>query len=175
MEDPESVQSIKRKAKKPKKTKSHVITNGKVGEEGGPELDKEIPLSKARTVKEEPKKDKKVAYQPSDFKIIKEVGEGSYGRVYLANRVKDDKKVAIKMLDKHHLIKSHKVEHVMREKKILSEFAHPNLIEIVGTFQDEDNLYFALSFEENGDLIGMLNKMKILPMNVVRYFTAQLV
>ena len=118
---------------------------------------------------------KKKAYQPSDFKIIKEVGEGSYGRVYLANRVTDNRKVAIKMLDKHHLIKSHKVDHVMREKKILSEFTHPNLIELVGTFQDEDNLYFALGYEANGDLIGLLNRMKKFPIRMVRYFTAQLV
>lgn len=95
--------------------------------------------------------------------------------MYLAKRVSDGKQVAIKMLDKHHLIKSHKVEHVMREKKILSEHVHPNLIELVGTFQDEDNLYFALAFEENGDLIGLLNKMKKLPIEIVRYFTAQLV
>lgn len=115
------------------------------------------------------------AYHPSDFKMIKEVGEGSYGRVYLAKRVSDGKKVAIKMLDKHHLIKSHKVEHVMREKKILSEFTHPNLIELVGTFQDEDNLYFALGYEKNGDLIGLINKMKKLPLEIVRYYTAQLV
>lgn len=49
------------------------------------------------------------------------------------------------------------------------------MIEIIGTFQDEDNLYFALSYEENGDLIGMINKMKVLPIEIVRYFTAQLV
>lgn len=49
------------------------------------------------------------------------------------------------------------------------------MIEIVGTFQDEDNLYFALSYEENGDLIGLLNKMKRLPIEIVRYYTAQLV
>lgn len=63
----------------------------------------------------------------------------------------------------------------MREKKILSEHFHPNLIELIGTYQDEDNLYFALAFEENGDLIGLLNKMKRLPVEIVRYYTAQLV
>ena len=63
----------------------------------------------------------------------------------------------------------------MREKKILSEHSHPNLIELVGTFQDEDNLYFALGYEENGDLAGMINKMKQLPLSIVRYYTAQLV
>ena len=133
-------------------------------------------LNKSKTTHGVPEEEpKKISYKPSDFKIVKEVGEGSYGRVYLAKRVSDNKKVAIKMLDKHHLIKSHKVEHVMREKKILSEHTHPNLIELVGTFQDEDNLYFALAFEENGDLAGLLTKMKKLPLEIVRYYAAQLV
>lgn len=136
----------------------------------------DIPLMRSKTTQEEPKKPvPKISYKPSDFKIIKEVGEGSYGRVYLANRVSDNKKVAIKMLDKHHLIKSHKVEHVMREKKILSEHMHPNLIELIGTYQDEDNLYFALSYEANGDLSGLINRMKKLPLEIVRYYSAQLV
>lgn len=63
----------------------------------------------------------------------------------------------------------------MREKRILTEHIHDNLIEIIGTFQDEDNLYFALSYEENGDLVGLINKMKKLPIEIVRYYTAQLV
>lgn len=86
-----------------------------------------------------------------------------------------ENKVAIKMLDKHHLIKSHKVEHVMREKKILSEHNHPNLIELIGTYQDEDNLYFALGYEKNGDLAGLLQKMKQLPIEIIKYYGAQLV
>ena len=176
MEDPETNPDIKRKSKKVKKSKS-TLSNGVNNSPGGktPQYDKEVKLKKASTEGDDLIDSKKVSYQASDFKIIKEVGEGSYGRVYLANRVKDGRKVAIKMLDKHHLIKSHKVEHVMREKRILTEFAHPNMIEIIGTFQDEDNLYFALSFEENGDLIGLLNRMKFLPIEIVRYYTAQLV
>ncbi|CAI2363704.1 unnamed protein product [Moneuplotes crassus] len=140
----------------------------------------ELSRKRSKSAAEDNKKqtndgDTKVVYKPSDFKIVKEVGEGSYGRVYLAKRVSDKKKVAIKMLDKHHLIKSQKVEHVMREKKILSEFSHPNLIELVGTFQDEDNLYFVLGYEENGDLAGMLKKMSKLPIEIIRYYSAQLV
>jgi 3-phosphoinositide dependent protein kinase-1 len=140
------------------------------------EIGEGTQAERSKTEKEIPKKEEsKVSYKPSDFKMIKEVGEGSYGRVYLAKRVSDDMKVAIKMLDKHHLIKSHKVEHVMREKKILSEHLHPNLIELIGTYQDEDNLYFALAFEENGDLSGLITRMKKLPLEIVRYYSAQLV
>ena len=74
-------------------------TNGKVRVE-----DNELTLRKAKTEKEAPAEEKsKVNYKATDFKIVKEVGEGSYGRVYLASRISDGKMVAIKMLDKHHL------------------------------------------------------------------------
>lgn len=47
---------------------------------------------------------------------MKEIGEGSYGKVYLSERLSDKKMFAIKMLDKQHLIRYHKVDSVMREK-----------------------------------------------------------
>lgn len=174
MEPGEEAHSSKLEAKKLKKLKS---SNEVAKKNGHSMVEKEdIGLKKSKSTAGKKKdEEEKIAYKPSDFKIIKEVGEGSYGRVYLAKRVSDKKKVAIKMLDKHHLIKSHKVEHVMREKKILSEFTHPNLIELVGTFQDEDNLYFALGYEENGDLAGMLKKLKVLPFELITYYSAQLV
>lgn len=158
--------------------KANSMTGGlnKSNGESAVEPREDTSLKRSKSSESKAKEDNsKIAYKPSDFKIIKEVGEGSYGRVYLAKRVSDKKKVAIKMLDKHHLIKSHKVEHVMREKKILSEFVHPNLIELIGTYQDEDNLYFALGYEENGDLAGLLKKMKQLPMEIVKYYSAQIV
>ena len=50
-------------------------------------------LRKARSAQnvEEDANMKKVSYKADDFKIVKEVGEGSYGRVYLATRKADDK------------------------------------------------------------------------------------
>ena len=78
--------------------KTDAKTNGKVKVE-----EKDTTLKKAKTEKETLIDKSKVTYKPSDFKIMKEVGEGSYGRVYLASRNSDSKMVAIKMLDKHHL------------------------------------------------------------------------
>lgn len=51
-----------------------------------------LVLNKSKTTKEQPKEESnKITYKPSDFKIIKEVGEGSFGRVFLARRVSDRK------------------------------------------------------------------------------------
>ena len=124
------------------------------------------------------------AYSPSDFKITKEVGEGSFGRVFLCNRKSDNKEFAIKMLDKAHILKvrhlahlyqHHKVDGIMREKKILSEINHPNIINLIGTFQDEENLFFVLEFAENGDLCEMIKSHGKFSSELIQFYAAQIV
>ena len=49
-------------------------------------------------------------YNIDDFEFYKQVGEGSFGQVYLARHKESDKFVAIKQLDKADLIKKEKTE-----------------------------------------------------------------
>ncbi len=40
-----------------------------------------------------------------DYQILKELGRGSYGKVFLAQKIGEDKQVALKILDKHFLVR----------------------------------------------------------------------
>lgn len=44
----------------------------------------------------------------------------------------------------------------MREKQILTTIKHPNIVDLVCTFQDDDSLYFVLEYAQNGDLCGLI-------------------
>ena len=68
---------------------------------------------------------------------------------------------ALKMLDKFHIIKNHKVMHVHRERDILTDCKHPNIISLIGTFQDDANLYFIMEHGDHGDLNRMLRKLSM--------------
>ena len=46
----------------------------------------------------------------------------------------------VKVLDKRHIIREKKVQHVSREKEILSLLNHPFFVKLYFTFQDTDNL-----------------------------------
>ena len=46
----------------------------------------------------------------------------------------------VKVLDKRHIIKEKKVQHVSREKEILTLLNHPFFVKLYFTFQDTDNL-----------------------------------
>ena len=52
-----------------------------------------------------------------DFKLIKTIGTGTFGKVVLA--VKDDEPLAIKILRKKVVIQLKQVEHIQQEKDIL--------------------------------------------------------
>ena len=52
----------------------------------------------------------------------------------------------VKVLDKRHIIREKKVQHVSREKEILSLLNHPFFVKLYFTFQDTDNLCIPSTF-----------------------------
>ena len=57
-------------------------------------------------------------YSLDDFKLIKVIGTGTFGKVYMA--LLNNKPVALKALKKSQLIELRQVEHVKQEKDILT-------------------------------------------------------
>jgi serine/threonine protein kinase len=55
--------------------------------------------------------------------------------VYLVKEKNTARTLAIKSLEKQHVVKFNKIKHVHREKEILNRFAdHPNIIRLETTF-----------------------------------------
>jgi serine/threonine protein kinase/Flp pilus assembly protein TadD len=66
----------------------------------------------------------------SHYKIIKKIGEGGMGEVYLAEDLKLERKVAIKFLPQHLTKDKENVERFEREAKAAAGLNHPNIITI---------------------------------------------
>jgi cyclin-dependent kinase 7 len=72
-----------------------------------------------------------------NYKIVKALGQGTWGTVHMAEQVSTGRVVAIKR------IKSEKLEHginftAVREIKLLRQFKHENIIELVDCFTMPD-------------------------------------
>ena len=96
-----------------------------------------------------------------NFNLIKKLGQGAYGKVYLANfkGSRSKHEFAIKILSKEFLIKAKKVQSVFREKELLcsnktSEF----LPKFHHSFHDETNLYIVMEYIPNGTLQNLISK-----------------
>lgn len=69
------------------------------------------------------------------FEVLKLVGCGSFGKVFLV-RKKDDRKIfAMKVLKKRDLILKKKLRYAITETKILKSCNHPFILQIYFSFQ----------------------------------------
>lgn len=64
------------------------------------------------------------------YRIVRPVGKGGMGRVYMAIDEQKDRKVAIKVLPEHFLEDKKKSEYLNRELQIARELDHPNVVDI---------------------------------------------
>ena len=92
------------------------------------------------------------------------MGQGAYGKVILATETATKRPVAIKEVNKKQILDLGKSRHIFREKELLFEMQHPFIIELLGTTQDANNLYFVFESCPNGDLTGLIQERR-------KYFT----
>jgi len=83
------------------------------------------------------------------FELIRTLGTGSFGRVMLCKEIKTTKHHALKILEKQKVVKLKQVEHTMNEKNILAAVDFPFLVNLVGSFKDNSNLYMVLEVSPN--------------------------
>ncbi|KAJ4494043.1 kinase-like domain-containing protein [Lentinula edodes] len=112
-----------------------------------------------------------------DFDVGETLGEGSYSTVLEATLRKTGKKYAIKVLDKTHLARKNKTFTVKIERLALIRLgrAHPGIISLYWTFQDEYSLYFVLDLAPNGEMQSLISRMGSLSLLCSRYYAAQIV
>jgi hypothetical protein len=115
-----------------------------------------------------------MALRPGDilvgkFEIIREVGEGGFGKTFLGRDIGMERPVAIKELlaDRETLTPEEYEEYEKRfvkEAQITSKFAHPNVVVAYALETDlEGNLYLVLEFVDGQSLEEMLAENKTLP------------
>jgi serine/threonine protein kinase len=82
---------------------------------------------------------------------------------------------ALKMLKKSEILRLKQVEHIKAEKSILSRIAHPYIISLYSTFQDEHSLYMAMEFISGGELFSQLRKVGRFSNDTARFYAAEIV
>lgn len=114
-------------------------------------------------------------FRIDEFELIRTLGTGSFGRVFLAKRKEDPNgtPVAIKRLKKSVLIRQKQVDHILSERKILGSISHPFLVEFVGSFKDDRYLYIILEFVPGGEFFTHLRKTRRFENEVARFYAGQ--
>ena len=96
----------------------------------------------------------------TDFTIIKELGAGSFGHVYLVTHKKTKVNYAIKAIDKRNKTNIEEKPYFRREVEVMYKIHHPNVVKLFGHFEDNNYCYFIMEYIPIGNLFGIIPKDK---------------
>ena len=85
--------------------------------------------------------------QLQDFVILKMVGKGTFGKVFLVtNQYNTQKLYAMKCIRKDKIIDNEQFENIKLEKDILYTVEHPFIVNMEYVFQNDYRIYFLMKF-----------------------------
>jgi serine/threonine-protein kinase len=97
------------------------------------------------------------------YKVIKLLGEGGMGQVYLAEHFAIEKRVALKVLRSEYAHKGDIVTRFQQEAISASRIKHPNVLDVFDFGQLENGcFYLAMEFLEGNDLADELQRSRVL-------------
>ncbi|XP_041068450.1 ribosomal protein S6 kinase alpha-1-like isoform X3 [Carcharodon carcharias] len=113
---------------------------------------------------------------PSHFELLKVLGQGSFGKVFLVRKIKapdSGQLYAMKVLKKATLKVRDRVRTKL-ERDILVDVNHPFIVKLHYAFQTEGKLYLILDFLRGGDLFTRLSKEVMFTEEDVKIYLAEL-
>ena len=95
-----------------------------------------------------------------DFQIKSVIGKGSFGKVFLVQKVSDKAVYAMKSLRKDVILDYDQIESTLLEKDILLKADHPFLVGMEYVFQTDQKIFFVMKFVRGGELFMHLRKSR---------------
>ncbi|MFH0903420.1 MAG: serine/threonine-protein kinase, partial [Pseudomonadota bacterium] len=87
-----------------------------------------------------------------EFRVVRLVGRGGMGDVYLARDIKLGRKVALKLIRPRTLGSGNAVARFMREARLTASFSHPHIVTVYRVGELKGRPYLALEFLEGQNL-----------------------
>ena len=100
------------------------------------------------------------------FKVIKKLGKGGMGEVFLAEDIKLKRKVAIKSILTQTLSETSSKARFLREAQTASQLDHPNICTIYEIYEEDDRDYIVMQYVD-GITIDQITKLKPLSINKI--------
>ncbi|MBL8842990.1 MAG: SUMF1/EgtB/PvdO family nonheme iron enzyme [Planctomycetes bacterium] len=101
-----------------------------------------------------------VGRQLGDFKLVRRIGEGGMGTVYLARQLSLPRDVAIKVLPPASAGRRGRVERFDREARAPARLDHPGIVKILEAHQDGELRWYAMEYVPGRTLDDLLQEQK---------------
>uniref|UniRef100_A0A671FZ38 non-specific serine/threonine protein kinase n=1 Tax=Rhinolophus ferrumequinum TaxID=59479 RepID=A0A671FZ38_RHIFE len=93
------------------------------------------------------------------YDVIKVIGEGAFGKAYLAKGKSDSKHCVIKEINFAKMPIQEK-EASKKEVILLAKMKHPNIVTFFNSFQENNRLFIVMEYCDGGDLMKRINRQR---------------
>jgi hypothetical protein len=101
-----------------------------------------------------------IEQQIGGYIVENELGRGGFGAVYLARRIKDNLRIALKVMLSQVAVDKSNLEQFLREIRNISSLKHPNIVEIFDFGSTDGIFYFAMECCEGGGVDRLMAQHK---------------
>ncbi len=111
--------------------------------------------------------DRPVPTLPEDYEIVRELGRGGMGVVYLARQRSLDRDVAVKVLRTGEMAHEASLRRFLEEARHLAQFRHPNIVAIHEIGRGETEPFFTMEYIPGESLASRLERGPLTPTQAV--------
>ena len=118
--------------------------------------------------------------QIDDLNLIKFLGKGAYGEVYLSEKKNSNKLFATKKISREVAERPKFKKYLINEIEILKLLNHPNIVKLEDVKKSSNSYFFVMEYINGGGLSDCLKKYmqkygKAFPEQIVQYLMRQIV
>eukprot|EP00079_Xenopus_tropicalis_P038970 XP_017952741.1 PREDICTED: serine/threonine-protein kinase N2-like [Xenopus tropicalis] len=109
------------------------------------------------------------------YTLGKVLGEGFFGKVFLAEHKETKEVCAMKAMKKKRILERDDIESIFKERRILQTVSHANhpfLVDLYGTFQSKSHIFFAMECLPGGDLCSLLKNQGVCEEPEAKFYAA---
>lgn len=117
--------------------------------------------------------DEGVSFQ--SFKLLRELGSGAFGKVFLVEKKDDGKLYAMKALKKQNLILNQHLKYAVSEANILKKADFPFILQLYYCFQTPRYLYLVIEYCPGNDLGFHLARNIAFTEEQAKFYIAELI
>ena len=92
----------------------------------------------------------------TDFELLKVIGKGGFGKVYLVKKIDTGDIYAMKSIRKDRILEQDNVENITNEKQILLGIEHPFIVGMKFIINTTEHVFFVMDFIRGGELWQIL-------------------
>jgi serine/threonine protein kinase len=113
-----------------------------------------------RLVGGEPRSSEIIGKQLGDYRLVRELGRGGMGIVYLAQQGSLDRMVAVKLLPFASLLEPKYIERFKNEARAAAQLEHPNIVPVYSIGQEDGIHFYAMRYINGQSLDQVISSAK---------------